>query len=65
MIRFLKELKNFTLINHYNFPYMFCKKFIFALVLTATLTAIFVSCNTNNRGEWQLSDMRKDTLFNT
>jgi|GEM_PF-1057968 len=63
MIRFLKELKNFTFINHYNFPYMFCKKFIFALVLTTILTAIFVSCNTKNRGEWQLSDMRKDTLF--
>jgi hypothetical protein len=42
---------------------MFCKKFIFAQVLTAILTAIFVSCNTKNRGEWQLSDMRKDTLF--
>ncbi|UPZ35553.1 hypothetical protein MUB18_15745 [Sphingobacterium sp. PCS056] len=42
---------------------MYCKKFIFAQVLTAILTAIFVSCNTKNRGEWQLSDMRKDTLF--
>lgn len=42
---------------------MFCKKFIFAQVLTAILIAIFVSCNTKNRGEWQLSDMRKDTLF--
>lgn len=42
---------------------MFCKKFIFAQVLTAILTSIFVSCNTKNRGEWQLSDMRNDTLF--
>ncbi|MEJ5092090.1 hypothetical protein GEO21_18840 [Sphingobacterium faecium] len=59
----MKDLRNFKFINHYIFPYMLCKKFNFALVLTAILTATFVSCNTKNRGEWQLSDMPKDTLF--
>ncbi|MEN5055138.1 hypothetical protein [Sphingobacterium kitahiroshimense] len=60
----INKLRNFTLINHYTFPYMFCNKFIFALVLTAIQTAIFVSCNTQNRGEWEVSDASRDTMLN-
>ncbi|MCW2264044.1 MULTISPECIES: hypothetical protein [Sphingobacterium] len=43
---------------------MFCEKVIFALVLTAIQTAIFVSCNTQNRGEWEVSDASRDTMLN-
>lgn len=43
---------------------MFCKKIIFSLMLTGFLAAVFVSCNTKNRGEWDLSDVSKDTLLN-
>lgn len=64
MIRFLKELRNFKFINHYIFRYIFYKKFNFALVLTAILTAIFISCNTKNRGEWEVSDASRDTMLN-
>lgn len=42
---------------------MFCNKFILPLLLGGFVTAGFVSCNTKNRGEWEVSDVSKDTLL--
>ena len=30
----------------------------------ASIMMIFSSCNTKNRGEWEVEDVSKDTLFN-
>lgn len=43
---------------------MFCKKFIFLLALTGFLASVFISCNTKNRGEWEVSDASRDTMLN-
>lgn len=60
----MKELGNFNFINHYIFPYMFCKKFIFLLALTGFVALGFISCNTKNRGEWEVSAASRDTMLN-